>query len=480
MDRLSEPSPTPARESAKDRRMWWMVFAGYALFVVAQASFQFFVNSDNWRTAGIAGSDGQAYYAYVRSLVIDGDLDFENELYDFNYNKHGFQTRDALPRSPVVASKGRSELGRIFNRYGIGFSLLYLPYFLVAHLLALVLPGVAADGYSLPYQSMAPVGTISYGLAALWTMRRIMLRYARPAAATMAAVVLFLAFQGAYPMIQFWCNPHLQSLLVFNAMVLVGFRVWDGSASASLRRDKWGAWAALGTLTGLAGLLHTEQLAFGLFPAALAVAMARRETRDIGAAAAIRRFALRGGAALIVCGAVFFVQLAAWRVMWGAWFRASMNNPGEGFDWASPVLLKVLFSTRHGLFYWSPVLLVGAAGLVWLIARRRAGTALLCALPVLVVLYYVYASWRIWWMGYSFGARQFIVLTAFFGVGLAWVFERLWERKALVWGVSAVLVCWNQVMLWLFLNGHIPRSEGFAPWLPLVRFWELVMRKMGF
>lgn len=42
-----------------------------------------------------------------------------------------------------------------------------------------------------------------------------------------------------------------------------------------------------------------------------------------------------------------------------------------------------------------------------------------------------------------------------------------------------VLIAWNFAMLWLFLNAHSPRSEGFAPLLPFVQVWHLACRALG-
>jgi len=36
----------------------------------------------------VIGSDGLVYYAHLRSLMIDGDLQYENEFRDFNPYKH--------------------------------------------------------------------------------------------------------------------------------------------------------------------------------------------------------------------------------------------------------------------------------------------------------------------------------------------------------------------------------------------------------
>jgi len=466
----SDAAVTVARSRVAGWFCRWSVGV-YFLIVMALSLAAFRVNApdmpDGGRYAGIAGTDGQAYYAFARSLIIDGDLDFQNEFYEFNFNKHGFQTPDFLPRSPLT--------GRIFNRFPIGFSVFHLPFFLLAHLLTLLgnavgLCRLEPNGYSALYQLAAPLSTIFYGALAYWTTQKVLRRFVSEGAAAPATFVLFLSFQGLFNVIWFWCNPYLHSCLVFNCMLLLAFRVED-------RRDGWRTWAGLGALTGAAGLLRTECLALAFLPFLLFC----WRLRGVPGGAVVpegerRRAVSRAAAALAAFSLVFFPQILVWRLMWGEWFTLPMNNPSEGFNWAHPALWQVLVSTRHGLFYWSPVLLTGLAGLVWLLCVRRAGIAVWLSLVPALVLYYVYASWRIWWMGYSFGARQFVVLTVLFGIGLAYMIERLGRWRWAVGAAALCLIAWNLAMLWMFLNGHIPRSEEFPFWLPFLKFLELASR----
>ena len=84
------------------KRNCWLIYtlAAYLCITGAIAAFQFFVNSPDWRHAGIKGTDGQAYYAFLRSAVIDRDLNFENEFLQYNYNHHGFNTPDFFSPFP--------------------------------------------------------------------------------------------------------------------------------------------------------------------------------------------------------------------------------------------------------------------------------------------------------------------------------------------------------------------------------------------
>jgi hypothetical protein len=85
----------------------------------------------------------------------------------------------------------------------------------------------------------------------------------------------------------------------------------------------------------------------------------------------------------------FLPQVVIWHAIAERWFYMPMTGPGEGFDWGHPVLLKVLFSTRHGLFYWSPVLIPAVAGVLALVFSRRGGLVVRCAFVQALIFYYI-------------------------------------------------------------------------------------------
>lgn len=449
---------------ALPQRLWlWLAPLTFAAVILAQSFFQIFINAPQPRHAVIKGTDGQAYYAFVRSLVVDGDLDFENEFFQYNYNRHGFQTPDFLPRSP--------HTGLYFNRFPVGYSLLTAPLFLAAHGLTALgnVVGVwdfTADGYSPPYQVMALLNGWLWALLAFCLTQFLLSRFLSAPWAAGVTLAFFLSFPGQYSAIEFWCNPMLMTLAAFCLLALLGMAI-------EKRGGDWRLWAALGAAQGVLALLRTELALLCLYTAGLALWYSFRCSP--GGMDRLKAFLWRGLISGGVFGAVFFLQLLVWRLMWGQWFHLAMNNSAEGFNWTRPVFLKVLFSTRHGLFYWSPVFLAALPGL-WLL-WRRSGPALRIWMLMLLPLWYLYASWKIWWMGYSFGARQFIVVSPIFCLALGLLMER-WRKPA--WAAPALLallVLWNQVMLWLFLNGHIPRSEGFPPLLPLKKAAALVLEK---
>ena len=321
------------------------------------------------------------------------------------------------------------------------------------------------------YQFAVVANAFFWGACAYWTTALVLQRFFNPKIAAVAAFVFFLSFPGIFILIEFWCNPYPQAMLAFNLLLLLFFRVED-------RKDDLRTWAGIGAVVGVLALLRTECIILALLPALLLVWRVRQDLSS-RQNSGIGRAILEGISACLASLVVFAPQMIVWRLMWGKWFHVSMNNSSEGFDWLHPVLIKTLFSTRHGLFYWSPIMLAGLIGLIWFARSHREGITLRLSLIQLLVIYYFYASWRIWWMGYSFGARQYIPFATLFCIGIAAIMERSSQRRRIVAIAALAFILWNLIMLWLFLNGHIPNSDGFPPLLPIQKFFELVLRKTG-
>ncbi|NOX46022.1 MAG: hypothetical protein GXO89_03475, partial [Chlorobi bacterium] len=111
------------------------------LFVYLFLSFSIKKPYENWDR--VINSDGKGYYAYLPAIFIYHDLDYKFiESYEDRY----------YPADKSVFKEFRMPYkGETVNKYFPGFSFLWLPFFLLAHVLSLVL-GFPADGYSIIYQ----------------------------------------------------------------------------------------------------------------------------------------------------------------------------------------------------------------------------------------------------------------------------------------------------------------------------------------
>jgi len=125
--------------------------------------------------------------------------------------------------------------------------------------------------------------------------------------------------------------------------------------------------------------------------------------------------------------------------------------------WTQPEILAVLFSTRRGLFLWTPALLLAAIGLGFLVRRDRLLGA--GAIVVLLLSLYVNSAARDWWAGEAFGARRFVGETVFFALGFAALGSALAGRMRIGWlrAGALALILYNGLFLvqyQLFMRGY--------------------------
>lgn len=220
--------------------------------------------------------------------------------------------------------------------------------------------------------------------------------------------------------------------------------------------DRWRWWLLAGASLGLA-IVVRYQLAIFMLPAAWSIWRTRSK---------VQRLVRASGCFLAAMLPFLFLQLWAWRVVYGEWFVFSYGAEGESFHWRKPELLNSFFSPWHGLFYWHPFLSVGAAGMLWWAWKFR-GAATTWVICVTMVVY-VNAAWWCWWFASSFGNRGYdaALLPLMAGAGFLMLSVRGWARP-LLWGTAITLGLWNFYVVWLYRSGAISRSEP-------VTWWEMV------
>jgi hypothetical protein len=375
--------------------------------------------------------DALGYYAYLRSAAFDRDLDFANEYGAWN-----------LDEQPLTAT------GRRYSQYTIGPAIVWSPFYVVAHLYVLIDREIGperyeADGYSPPYLRAAALGTLTVGVAAAWLLGSVLAR-------RVAAYVAALAVVGAIA-----TSPVLFYLLVQPAMshglafAFAAALLWaaDGVYAEPSRRR----WVLLGALLGAVVAIRLQAVVLALVPALIAAVQLRQKRAHpswIGWAA--------GAAALVLVP-----QLVAWKILYGRFLQVPSGpglrewGPGRGwFDPSSPRFLDVLLAADHGLFTWTPALLLAALGL-FLALRRWPGLAG-AGLLVLVATAWVNGSLADWWGSDAFGGRRFDVVVPFFAVGFAALLD-LCRRIPLLAPtlVLTALALWNLGMVNLFRRGGV-------------------------
>jgi hypothetical protein len=121
-------------------------------------------------------------------------------------------------------------------------------------------------------------------------------------------------------------------------------------------------------------------------------------------------------------------------------FTAGQSSGFFGIGWPRlSVLLEILFGRSRGLFYVSPLVLLGIVQGVreW---RRRRDPGLAVGAVVFGVLLFVNGGYYLWYGGRALGPRHLVPALGFAGVGIGYAFERLRPLAAALTGVSLALI----------------------------------------
>ena len=397
-------------------------------------------------------SDGVFYFAPLRSMVVDGDLDFENE-----YRVLGAQS-SYLQRTPT---------GRLPNSHSIGPAILWLPFYLPVHALAW-LGLYRPTGFGYPYFTAIATGTAVFGFLGILFVFRLVRAYFEPGIALVVTLGTWLATFHVWYMVFEPSMSHAPAMASVAAFLLFTHRGVRG----------WRSFALAGALGGLVVLVRWQNVLF--LPVALWTSYPE-----------FRRHRLHEIALAVLAFLVVFVpQTIYWKLLYGSFLLVPQ---GRGFiDWTAPELSAVLFSSRHGLLAWAPVLWLALAGWPGLVRRTGAlGWGLTLSI---LATWYLNASVDDWWSGASYGLRRFDGALPGFALGLAvtlsWIVPRVQKRPLLVVAVGLFpLLIWNTMLMGVYFTRTIPpdgpasfRSAArdgidlFYPWIGYPPSWPASIR----
>jgi hypothetical protein len=361
-------------------------------------------------------SDGFYYFAYLRSMAFDRDVDFTN---DYRMLGLGNKTNLFAP----------TPTGHAQSAWTIGPAIVWSPFFAVGHLVATRLHSsgadVSVDGTSFPYRQAVCVAGLFYGLLGCWFCYRLTRRIRPPPLATTAVV---LTISGSFMLWYLVAEPtmtHAPSMAAVAGFVWLWLATRDGR---SLR-----SWALLGVLAGLMAMIRWQNALFMLLPGIDAARMLLRPSTPRA-----RADAVAGSAVFLACAvAAFLPQMLAWKAIYGSYVARSPVGPE--IRWTHPRVVDVLFSARNGLLSTSPMLYLGAIGLA-LLAFEDPGLALPCVAAVAAMAYFN-ACIQDWWGSAGFGGRRFDGTIPLLCLGLAVFMDvavRVVRRHALAAIVAAL------------------------------------------
>ncbi|HLA79327.1 MAG TPA: glycosyltransferase family 39 protein [Vicinamibacteria bacterium] len=413
---------------SREGRWSWSRLSLALLLLPTLLQFQF--------AGGRVNGDGVMYYVYVRSMWKDFDLDFANE-----YSHYGLLGRADQPALSVPTKTGKRR-----SIFSIGPAVVGSPFFLlgegVGRLQSLFEGEVDLSGYGPVHRNAVALGSLLLGLAAVLLIHDLLRRHFSGQAALGAALLVWGGTFLHWYMVQQPTTSHAAS--AFAAALCLW--LWDRHREG---RSPLG-FCLLGLVLGLAMSIRWQNGLLLLLPGL-----------ELGAGLWRQREGWRrvlGGGGLLAAGVLVGVlpQMSAWKVLYDMWV---LPYPPHGRDFVRlghPFVLSTLFSSRHGLLSWTPVLWAGYLGFIPLLRRRPQLAWPL--LPLLLFMTYVNMCSGDWWAGASFSNRRFDSLLPILALGLAasWEAGQRWlsRRPAGVLGLAAL-----PFLLW---NGLAADQEGRA------------------
>ncbi|MFC1849898.1 tetratricopeptide repeat protein [candidate division CSSED10-310 bacterium] len=380
--------------------------------------------------------DGILYFTYLRSAFFDHDFLFVNE----------FNTLRLLHLTRYVTATGLEG-----NHVAIGTPLLMSPFYALASIIVRAAgffgKNLGTHGYYGLFSYVFPFGALFYGILTLILMHKIVSNIVKSKWTHRA--LFHIAF--GTPLF-FYVTIHNElSHLSSVFTVSLFLYIFEKIRTENDYEARYSSYFLLGMVSGMAIMARTQNGIFWIIPGFFLF----KQLLD--------RFPVQSifkKSSIFLLGSFIGVlpQLTMWKILNGSWLYAP---EASNLNFADPHILETLFSGYHGMFLWTPVLILAVTGLILLTYERFwVGFPLLFAYLLQLGLNSTIIGW---WQAASFGMRHFTNCSAIFCVGLTYLYSRINSRWLGLIGWLFVfwtlLLCLNVITTHIDLNVYHPPAE---------------------
>lgn len=423
-------------------------FIGLFIFLIISGLFLL--------TPSIHGTDGVFNFVFLRSLVEDGDLDFANDFLEFDRRKNYPYKFSDFPRDPITY--------RYANRYGIGSSVLWSPFYLtVRALYPLIYPDTEFDSFGRPAEFAISLGSFVYCSTGLILLYMFLRTYFTPASAVYSVLFVFLSSPLSF---YAYFHPSMSHANAF-FLVTLWFVIYLKIPHSEPSRFPILKWIVLGIVSALASMTRFQDalILMVLFIGEILFWLKLPEIKPHYKKAIMAYLCF-----LLAFVITFSPQLFVWKYLYGSLF----SGPVPYLEYKEFNLLyprhffKVLFSPWHGFFYWHPFLAVGLLGLLLALIkapsvkinhRSLMGTSL-CLFLFFTLEVYLTGCWQVWHAGASFGQRLLISTLPAIAWGIALLCSSA-KKTVHIFLLALLLVLavlWNANLAYKYGKALIPRQ----------------------
>lgn len=382
------------------------------------------------------------YYLYLPANFIYSDLSLTNQEWLTNLI-------DTYEPSSTLYQLVDIENGNRAIKYTMGLSILYAPFFFLAHFIAESL-GYQADGLSLPYQYSVTIGGLIYAMIGLFYFSKILLHFFNQHIASIILIIIF--FGTNYFHLTIYDGTLLSHNFLFTFYAILIYYTIQWYSDKKIKNA-----IIIGLSIGLIILIRPTEAICVLIPL---LWFNQKENYFTNKLLLLRTYFPH---LLIIIFCAFLVllpQMFYWKDITGRWLFYSYTNAGEGIDFLSPYTIDFLFSFRKGWFLYTPIIVFSFIGLYYLYKKNKPVFYTISLFVILDI--YICSSWTTWWYaGGSFSSRTLVPAYVLLAIPLGFLIEniKLTFSKVVFGSLGLLLIMLNLFQSWQFENGILSKER---------------------
>lgn len=362
------------------------------------------------------------YYLYLPLKFIYNDLGISNDLLIPSIIEKYHNT--ATFYQAMEISEGHSVM-----KYSMGLSILYAPFFFIAHLVAIIFK-YPADGFSYPYQLSIFIGGIIYSILGILVLAKVLMYYFDQKITSMILVIIVFATNFIIHMTMYGHNAmsHNHLFLAYSLIIWLSI-LWH--KSYKLKHIIF-----LAIVCGITILSRPSEIVCLLIPLLWGIYDKKTAIEKKNLLIKYKIQIIVFSSILLVIGAPQFIY---WKIFAGKFlFNSYGGNAGEGFEFFSPYILNVLFSFRKGWLIYTPVMIIGLTGFVLIYKKNKS---LFYALFIYFIFnLYIVSSWTCWWYAQSFSQRALIPSYIIMAISLGYFLNWLRDQKKIILTIGYIFI----------------------------------------
>lgn len=376
---------------------WYVLLALFTYIVYL--TFDFGIpNPLAWDTMG--------YHVYLSELFSDGDL----LIPDLKYYEGIMGTYENttslyqfIPLNPEIG-------GGYITKYTSGWAVLHSPFIYIGHLYA-GWAGYVQDGFSIPYQLSAIIGSLFYSFLGLVLMRKIFLHFFSEKLTVLLFIILVLGTNYLHMNAVCTGLAHVSLFTLYASLLYFTIRFHEKKTLKSA--------IMIGVSLGFAALIRPTELLAVIIPLLYGVTTWGTLKARFAEFFKLYYYWVAVGCMLLIGS----LQLFYWKYTTDSFLFYSYVHNGEALDLNRPHVMEVLFSFRKGWLVYTPIMALLILGFIGVYKKHKAlfiGTLIFTILNL-----YVVSCWTNWWYAGSFSQRAlehsypiYILLIGFGLVGL--------------------------------------------------------------